>query len=71
MYDSTYLWKNYSMLEKKNRIVVASGESGQGMTEKGFEGTFWSVDNALYHDTGLGNICQHSSNGTHKVCAFH
>lgn len=58
----------YGRQEKQNSGCLWR-VGGQGMTEKGFEGTFWSVDN-LYHDAGLGNICQHSSNGT-KVSAFH
>ena len=41
------------------------------MTEKGFEGAFWSDGNVLYLDRGLEYLCQNSSNGMLKVCAFH
>lgn len=39
------------------------------MMEKRFEGTFWRDSNILYHDRGLGHICQNSSNGTFEICA--
>lgn len=59
--------------QKAEQCCLGLGK-GWGLTEKGCTGAFWNDGNVLFPDCSGGCvcvwICQNSSNGTLKMCAF-